>query len=382
MMKNFFLPLLVIALFISCDDPVDEPLLLNYADVDVNIVTDNLQPEYGDTVRLTITVANSGYDDTEGFSLNTYLPDGLTYVSSAVTRGTYDEANDVWNMNRLYGNSSEVMIIDLTVSSTGLNFIFSAEVASSSVPDPDSTPGNADVTEDDFASLDSSPILPIDLSISLVVDNAFPQSGDTVTFTAEVQNTGASEAYGVKLALPLPSGFTYVSDTSGGLYVSNEWIIGTIAIGGTVNMDIEATVNATGDYVLTSEINAAVPYDADSTVNNGELTEDDYASLTIIPVINTIDDALNVVLDTVTTLDVMANDTHVPTDGTLVVTSNPTNGTLVLTDPAMTPNDPTDDVLTYTPNLGYTGADSFSYTICDTMSPQHCDTATVTVTIN
>jgi VCBS repeat-containing protein len=37
---------------------------------------------------------------------------------------------------------------------------------------------------------------------------------------------------------------------------------------------------------------------------------------------------------------------------------------------------------TYTPNLNFNGADSYTYTICDDGTPQLCDTATVSVTIN
>ena len=62
-----------------------------------------------------------------------------------------------------------------------------------------------------------------------------------------------------------------------------------------------------------------------------------------------------------------------------MITSQPSNGTVIVNDNG-TPDDPTDDTVTYTPNAGYSGNDSFSYQICD--SDGDCDEATVTITVN
>ncbi|WP_452219675.1 Ig-like domain-containing protein, partial [Lacinutrix salivirga] len=41
-----------------------------------------------------------------------------------------------------------------------------------------------------------------------------------------------------------------------------------------------------------------------------------------------------------------------------------------------------DDVVTYTPNPGYNGTDTFEYTVCDNATPTpNCDTAEVEVSI-
>lgn len=78
--------------------------------------------------------------------------------------------------------------------------------------------------------------------------------------------------------------------------------------------------------------------------------------------------------DTAVVVGVAGNDSDI--DGNLdpssvSVVSQPENGTVV-------PN--ADGTLTYTPNLNFSGADSFSYQICDTKGV--CDTATVAVTVN
>lgn len=74
-------------------------------------------------------------------------------------------------------------------------------------------------------------------------------------------------------------------------------------------------------------------------------------------------------------IDVVANDSD--PDGnldlsTLSVTSNPVNGSAKV--------DTTTGAITYTPNSGFNGTDTFIYQLCD--SENACDTASVTVDVN
>ena len=114
--------------------------------------------------------------------------------------------------------------------------------------------------------------------------------------------------------------------------------------------------------------------DTDGDVNNGgDVDYRDDEDLDAVDDMTTIDEDTSVAVDT------FNNDTGIPTSGVLTVTQ-PTNGTVAVTDPNSTPNDPSDDVVTYTPNDDYNGADTFTYTICD--SNNTCGTASVNVTIN
>jgi len=81
--------------------------------------------------------------------------------------------------------------------------------------------------------------------------------------------------------------------------------------------------------------------------------------------------------DTPVVIDVLDNDSNVPIAG-IFTTTQPTNGAVVI-DSNGTPNDPSDDVVSYTPNADYNGADSFEYTICD--ASNNCDTGVVNVTV-
>ncbi|MFC4739984.1 Ig-like domain-containing protein, partial [Flavobacterium ponti] len=114
----------------------------------------------------------------------------------------------------------------------------------------------------------------------------------------------------------------------------------------------------------------------------------DSATFTIY-VIEAVDDTDTVDENSSVDIDIFFNDTlfigdtNVPQYGTLTISILPTNGTVTITDPNGTPLDPTDDVVTYTPNANYNGPDSFEYTICNNNTPTpNCDTALVTINVS
>ena len=98
----------------------------------------------------------------------------------------------------------------------------------------------------------------------------------------------------------------------------------------------------------------------------------------ILMVVDTLDDNAVTDEDVPVDIDILANDTELPTAGTLTVTQ-PTNGTVVINDNG-TPGDPSDDFVTYTPDPNFAGPDSFTYTICHDID--RCDTATVNIIVN
>ncbi|HQU65314.1 MAG TPA: Ig-like domain-containing protein, partial [Flavobacteriaceae bacterium] len=74
--------------------------------------------------------------------------------------------------------------------------------------------------------------------------------------------------------------------------------------------------------------------------------------------------------------NVLVND-YDPDGDTITVTT-----TMVVTAEGVTVNiDPNTGAYTYTPPTGFTGVDTFQYTICDNGTPVLCDTATVTITV-
>jgi uncharacterized protein with ACT and thioredoxin-like domain len=82
------------------------------------------------------------------------------------------------------------------------------------------------------------------------------------------------------------------------------------------------------------------------------------------------------------TIPVLVNDTFGgdgPSTGAITITDNANHGVATVSNGG-TPNDPTDDQITYVPNANYNGNDTLIYEICD--SDGDCDTAIVYITVN
>ena len=93
-----------------------------------------------------------------------------------------------------------------------------------------------------------------------------------------------------------------------------------------------------------------------------------------------VDDSAETEENTPVEIDVLNNDfLGDGPRGSLSVSTDPSHGTATVNDGG-TPEDPSDDTITYTPDADYSGTDTFEYQLCD--STGDCDNATVTVTIN
>jgi CshA-type fibril repeat protein len=109
------------------------------------------------------------------------------------------------------------------------------------------------------------------------------------------------------------------------------------------------------------------------------LVEDDKGGITVATVTVTVSDEVPAAQDdtasarpeTPTKIEVLKNDTD-PNDDPLTVkdVTDPPHGSVLINE---------DGTVTYTPDPGFIGTDTFTYTVCDDNG--HCDTADVTVTV-
>lgn len=93
------------------------------------------------------------------------------------------------------------------------------------------------------------------------------------------------------------------------------------------------------------------------------------------------DDYASVLEDNSLTIDILSNDSFggdEPGNYAVTVASWPYNGVATVNDSG-SPNDPTDDTITYTPNLNFCGDDVFTYTITD--ADGQTSTATVSILV-
>lgn len=150
---------------------------------------------------------------------------------------------------------------------------------------------------------------------------------------------------------------------------------------GSVSINDNGTPNDPTDDIVTYTPNPDYngPDSFDYTVCN---TTGDCSTATVtvdvLPIVDALPDSIATIEDTAVDIDILANDNDIPTIGTLTNT-NPTDGTAVINDNG-TPGNPSDDSITYTPDPGFIGSDSFTYTLCDSLS--NCSTTTVTILVN
>jgi large repetitive protein len=253
-------------------------------DLSLAKTVDNAAPNLNDNVTFTLTVNNAGPDDATGVVVTDQLPAGFTFVSdNGATAGTYDDTTGVWTVGNVANGGSASLTITATATSASA-VINSAEITSADQTDIDSTPGNNSGTEDDEDSIGVD-AQQVDLSLAKTVDNAAPNIGENVTFTLTVTNDGPDTATSVLVTDQLPAGFAFVSDNGAttGIYddTTGVWTAGDILSGGTVSLDIIATMNNAGALLNNAEITSADQPDVDSTPGNNSGVEDDEANVSV-----------------------------------------------------------------------------------------------------
>lgn len=253
------------------------------ADLSLSKSVNNSTPNVNGNVIFTVTVSNAGPFAATGVSVKDLLPSGLTYVSDD-SGGAYIPGTGIWTVGTINASTSATLHITATATSGTINTVTNtAEVFSSNQFDPDSTPNNNASGEDDQASV-TVRALSADLSLSKTVDNSSPNVSDNVVFTIKLSNGGQDPATNVEVKDLLPSGLTYVSDSSGGGYNSATgiWTVGTVSVGANVaTLTITANVTTTGVITNTAEVFASDQFDPDSTPNNNVSGEDDQASVNV-----------------------------------------------------------------------------------------------------
>ncbi|MFN8375371.1 MAG: DUF11 domain-containing protein [Anaerolineae bacterium] len=268
------------------DDRADVSIQQGVADLSLTKMVSNSTPNVGTNVTFTITVSNAGPGNATNVTALDQLPAGYTFVSATPSQGSYNNVSGVWTVGTVNAAASATLQITATVNPTG-SYANTAQITASDQADPDSTPNNNTTGEDDQQTNTPIPVQVADLSLSKTVSNPTPNVGTNVTFTLTLLNSGPSNATNVTVLDQLPAGYTFVSATpSQGAYnqLTGVWTVGTLNASASVTLQITATVNPTGPYANTAQVNFSDQTDPDSTPGNSTAGEDDQATATPIPV--------------------------------------------------------------------------------------------------
>ncbi|QDV69471.1 Large cysteine-rich periplasmic protein omcB precursor [Rosistilla carotiformis] len=266
------------------DDQASVSLTPQLVDLALTKGVDVAQPNVGANVVYNLAITNTGTDTATGVAVTDTLPVGVTFISAIASLGNYDDATGVWNVGSVARGSTPTLAITVRVDTPNTKTNV-AEITATDQLDVDSTPDNGITTEDDYASIDITP-LSADLSLTKTVDDPTPNVGENVTFTITVTNSGPDGATGIQVEDQLPPDVVFVSATaSRGSYneLTGIWDLGALGNQGTATLQIVANGTNVIEKVNQAEIVASDTRDPDSTPGNNDPTEDDQATVAIEP---------------------------------------------------------------------------------------------------
>jgi uncharacterized repeat protein (TIGR01451 family) len=242
------------------------------ADLQVVKTVNNANPLPGQTVTFTVAVKNNGPSDAPSAVVTDAFPPALTLDTVTASQGAY--TSPTWNIGTLASGATATLTISATYNGTPATNTASV---TSSATDPNSANNTSSATV---------PSQVADLSLLKAVSSGAPNVGSNVTFTLALSNAGPDAATNVAVKDLLPAGLTFVSATaSQGAYASGTgiWTVGSVAQGANPTLAIVATVTSASPITNVAEVSATDQYDPNSKPNNGSATENDYASITIVP---------------------------------------------------------------------------------------------------
>jgi len=362
----------------TCDDCETPPLTPDpQADI-VTVKTTSTagQTEFmpGESVDYTITVTNNGPSDAVDVNIADTAPAGTTITSwtAVVTTGTVTlpATSGSGDINETIATLPDGAAVTYTVTvQTPPDFdddLVNAVTVTTPTEDPDPTCDDCE----------TPPLTPVpivmesNLKVIKTVNISQPMVGTEVVFIIAVSNAGPDDATSVVVTERLPSGYTFIDyEVSIGTFDATDglWQVGNLANGATATLEITATVNASGDYRNTASISGN-EQDPDKEDN-----EDEVILSPIQPPVADHDQIAGTANNDVV-IPIINNDngsTYPLDPASIEIVTPPQNGTLVVSP---------DGLVTYSPNPGYMGNDTFIYRLRDSEG-NWSNVATVTITV-
>ncbi|MFH6958147.1 gliding motility-associated C-terminal domain-containing protein [Flavobacterium aquidurense] len=224
------------------------------------VVGNVTNPAVGDIITFEVRVMNDGPTKATGVEVVDLIPSGYKFINYSSTIGTYSPSTGLWKVGFVEPGNTAVLLVDVKVLDKG-NYINCAEITKANEPDIDSTPGNGDVSEDDYACASASPNQSVDLAVvkTILKNSTTPKVNSEISFEILLINNGDIDATDVVVSDLLPSGYTFMnySSTKGIYdYVTGDWKVSKILNGETEILIVDVIVNESGDYLNCASIKA------------------------------------------------------------------------------------------------------------------------------
>ncbi len=171
------------------------------ADIGLTKTVDDPTPNVGSNVHFVVTATNHGPGDATGVQVTDQLPATLTFVSATQSQGTYYPATGLWDIGSLGNGASAILQVTATVTRSG-PITNTATKTAADQPDTNVANDTASATVNGQEA---------DVGVTKTVDQPTPQIQSHVAFTVTATNHGPSDATGLQVGDPLPTGLTLVS---------------------------------------------------------------------------------------------------------------------------------------------------------------------------
>ena len=257
--------------------------LVSWKSLTVNGSTDSTAVRGGETIEYKIYVRNTGNQDLTNVVISDELPAGTTYVSGGSEAGgvvsftiptlaagaTAPEQTFIVTVNENLTSITEIRNVATVVSDELTTPI-------ESFPPVDGNPTEPDTTGAPGTVIDVTPVHDIDLSLNGVSNGANSSqavSGDIITYTVTITNTGNKDLSNVDLVDIIPENTTLASV---GDFTQNgdnlELTIPSLGVGETQTYTFTTTVDAIDPTVVTTIDNSvtATYRNEDDTADKSE----------------------------------------------------------------------------------------------------------------
>jgi uncharacterized repeat protein (TIGR01451 family) len=320
---------------------IDEvvPANTTFASVSANATTTCGGATAGTLCTITFDVPVAGTTVTASFTVAASIPNGTTNIANVMTQPDPSSC---------------------TASGCGQPPLPSVcSSATSCTPPPSCTAGDPHCAAAPVAIADMQAATTQTTIVNATV-------GSPVTINTSCTNAGPDAAANPTCSVTgVPVDATNVTNVC--TYNGSTTFPNPLAVGDTIQCTTTFTPASAGTITLTTTAGSTTP--DSNTKNNIATTQLQSGQVTPQP------DSATTPFNTPVSIDVVANDTSSGTTivpSSVTVTTPPANGTVVC-------NNPTAGACVYTPNNGFTGTDTFNYSVCDANG--RCGTTTVTVAV-
>lgn len=265
-----------------------------YTDLELSISSNVVQIPKFTPVTIELEVSNVSKLAANNIVVKLPLPNQYTFVKDTTTVGNYEAFDGKWKIDQLNPNENALLALTIFALTDTVTTVY-GQITACNQPDIDSKPDNGVccmAIEDDEVALTlndgvtSNPLS--DLNLTITADRTEYDFYKDALISAVILNEGTDEAKDVTVAMPMPSGVWYLSNsaTKGNYQPSFEqWYVGDLAAGesATLNISIQTKdfSKATKNY---GQVTANQTPDTDSAPNNGTCcvpVEDDESAVTI-----------------------------------------------------------------------------------------------------